>query len=167
MRNLMIAFCEPTHVGWVKVGVRMAPGEHLRPCIFLLMPWVRERCHQQKNSFQERKGQRPLPAHIPSWMAGALLWRGGRARMAGLTSDNPRYRFRSLRLFFTPGYFLIPLSFLGYLHYCNIFAGGESCLNVDNCWLICSSWRFLSFFFVFLPLLGLLPWHMEVSRLGV
>lgn len=64
MRNFMIAFCEPTHVGWVKVGVRMAPGEHLRPCIFLLMPWVQERDATSRKTASRREKDKDLYLHI-------------------------------------------------------------------------------------------------------
>ena len=48
----------------------MAPGKQVRFCIFLLMPRVQERHHQQKNLSFERKGhykeRNPLLHHGPS-----------------------------------------------------------------------------------------------------
>ena len=45
--------------------------------------------------------------------------------------------------------------------------GGGCCVGVRASFLYYDVTEFLFLFFVFLPFLELLPWHIEVPRLGV
>lgn len=111
----------------------MAPGKQVKFCIFLLMPRVQRRHHQQKNSF-ERKGhykeRNPLLHHGPSGLQSPSV-----GKEAG-----PEWQVSPL----TPGIFHISpavhrclgvflcLSTLRCLHYCNLFASGGSYLYVGS-----------------------------------